>query len=238
MREVTKILIIAEMILALVIIVPTFPGQGTQRNRSGHNHSPRVESFKSSKKTLDLCPFFPTALCSSSGTIVTLEVKASDQENDLLTYKYSVTAGTIVGTGASVNWDLSGSRLGNQTASVEVSDKRGGKESAKTVVELVVCGACDPPCPTLSVTCPTEVHEGEIAEFTATASADDSVQKLIYLWSHSNGKRVASDQGPKLQIKATGLPGDLITATVRVLGIDPACNYQASCESRIVKRSQ
>jgi hypothetical protein len=219
-----------------MVAVSTIGIQAAQKSRSKRNHSPRVESFTSSKKTLDLCPLFPTGPCSSSGTIVALEVKATDSDNDILKYKYSVSAGGIVGSGSTVNWDLTESDLGTQTANVEVSDQRGGQVSAKTVVELVVCGSCDPPCPTLGVTCPTEVPEDEIAEFTATVSAGDSVQNLIYLWSHSNGKRIAGTQQSKLQIKATGLPGDLITATVRVLGIDPACNYQASCESKIVKR--
>jgi hypothetical protein len=218
------------MIFSLLVASPVLSDNLRQRVQK-RNRPPKIQSFTASKTVIDLCPFFPDGSCSSSGKIVTLEVKAGDPDLDNLTYKYSVSAGTIVGSGATVNWDLSDSRLGIQTASVEVNDRRGGHVSARTTVDLVVCGACDPPCPTLTVTCPTEVNQGADVVFVATVSG----QQLTYLWSHSNGKRIAGQEGSELRIKAVGLPGDVITATVRVLGIDPACNYQASCESRIVK---
>lgn len=235
--EVIKIPIKAELILALVLVVPVLGVQATQRVRSRRNHIPSIQAFTTSKDEIDVCPFVPSSVCSSSGTIVTLEVKASDPDSDNLTYKYSVSAGTIVGSGPTVDWDLTQSALGIQTANVEVADQRGGKVARTTKINLTLCGACDPGCPTLSVTCPTNVPEGEFVIFEAWVSGDDTLQKLTYLWSHSNGKRSAGQVGAKLKIEAIGLPGDVITATVRVLGIDPACNYQASCESRITKRA-
>lgn len=235
-NEVVRTPIIAELILALVVVIPTLGVQSIQRVRSRRNHPPSIQSFTSSKKTVDLCPLFPSGPCSSSGTIITLEVRADDPDNDNLNYKYSVSAGTIAGSGPTVNWDLTKSRLGTQTASVEVIDLRGGKTSRTTTVDLVVCGACDPGCPTLNVSCPTTVAEGKTASFEAWVSGDRLAGKLIYLWSHSNGKRSGGQKGPKLKIEAIGLPGDVITATVRILGLDPACNQQASCESRIEKR--
>ena len=100
----------------------------------------------------------------------------------------------------------------------------------------MLCGACDPPCPSLIVSCPTNVSKGEVADFKATVSGDPDTTsgKMIYLWSHSNGKRL-SGEGPTLQIQAKGMPGDVITATVRVLGVDPVCNHQATCRTLVSK---
>jgi len=230
--KILKTPIIAKLILVLIVAVPALAFQSKYRPRAERNHSPIIESFSSSVKVFALCPF---ASCSASGNIITLEVSASDPDHDNLTYKYSVGSGTIIGSGKRVSWDLTEARFGIQTAKVEVTDQRGGKISATATVDVVMCGSCDPPCPTLSVSCPSEVKQGEVADFVATVSGPD---QLTYLWSHSNGKRIAGQEGSNLKITAVGSDGDVITATVTVLGLDPACNRQASCESRIVKRSQ
>ena len=224
-------------ILLFALVVATFISgvQTAQRIRHRRNQSPKIESFTSSLAELDYCPFVEGGSCSSSGTIVALEVNATDPDEDKLVYKYSVTAGAIAGNGSTVNWDLYKAPLGIQTAVVEVMDQRGGKASSIARVNVVVCGACDPPCPTVSVTCPSEIQQGETALFVTTVGDPD--QKLNYLWSHSNGKRIAGQIGPELRIEAIGSPGDVITATVEVLGIDPACSRQASCKSTIVTRT-
>lgn len=230
--DVVKTSIIAKLMLVLILVVPALAVQSRRRSRAKRNFPPIIESFAPSDKVFALCPF---TSCSASGNIIKLEVSASDPDHDNLTYKYSVGSGMIIGSGKSVDWDLTEARFGIQTAKVEVADQRGGKISATTTVDVVMCGSCDPPCPTLSVTCPSEVKQGEVADFVATVSGPD---QLTYLWSHSNGKRIAGQEGSNLKITAVGSDGDVITATVTVLGLDPACNRQASCESRIVKRSQ
>jgi hypothetical protein len=227
---------VANKMIVFALVAATGSGiQTARRVRSQRNRPPTIQSFTSSIAEIDYCPFVEGGSCSSAGTIVTLQVKASDRDNEKLTYKYSVTAGAIAGSGATVNWDLYKTPLGMQTAMVEVMDQRGGKASSIARVNVVVCGACDPPCPSLSVTCPTEVTQGNVVVFAATVSGVGPDEKLTYLWSHSNGKRLAGQEGPGLRINAIGLPGDVITATVRILGIDPSCSRQASCESRIVQ---
>lgn len=226
-----------QMILLALVAGSAIPGiKPAQRGRSKRNRPPTIESFTSSLAEIDYCPFVEGGSCSSSGTIVRLEVKANDQDNEKLTYKYSTTAGAIAGNGSTANWDLYKAPLGMQTAIVEVTDQHGGKASSTARVNVVMCGACDPPCSSLSVTCPSEVTQGDVAVFVATVSGIEADRKLMYLWSHSNGKRIAAQAGPELRIEAIGSPGDVITATVDVLGIDPTCNRQASCESRIVTR--
>lgn len=220
---------------ALVAAVTDSGGQTTRRVRQQRNRPPTIQSFTASTSQIIYCPFDPNGICSPSGTIATLQVQASDPDNDPLTYTYSVTGGTVSGTGGeTANWDLFDARFAMQTATVEVTDQRGGKASSVVRVDVVMCGTCDPPRPSMGVTCPYDVIQGEIAVFTLNISLVDP-DKLTYLWRHSNGKRLPGQEGPQLKIKAIGRPGEIISATVTVLGLDPSFNRTASCETRIEK---
>lgn len=171
--------------------------------------------------------------CSPSGAIVMLVVQTSDPERDQLKYKYSATAGAITGTGSIATWDLAKVPPGLQTAKVEVSDQRGRKTSTTAQVKTVVCDACHLFCPAISVSCPKNVVPGEMVTFVARVSGINPTDKITFLWNHSHGTRLGGQQGSKLKIEATGQPGDIITGTVRIRGIDPACSHQATCQTQI-----
>jgi len=72
----------------------------------------------------------------ASTATVSVRTIAIDPENDVLTYNYIVTGGRIVGTGASVTWDLTGVAPGSYTITAGVDDGCGicGKTMTKTVV--------------------------------------------------------------------------------------------------------
>ena len=61
----------------------------------------------------------------SSASQVSVEVSASDPENDVLTFNYFVSAGAIKGIGSKVIWDLSGAQPGSYTIRVGVDDGLG-----------------------------------------------------------------------------------------------------------------
>lgn len=68
--------------------------------------------------------------------VVTVQVKAEDPENDVLTYNYKVSVGKIVGVGANVVWDLTGVTAGTYTITVGVDDGAGivGTTITKAVI--------------------------------------------------------------------------------------------------------
>jgi hypothetical protein len=72
----------------------------------------------------------------SSATSISVSSVAKDEENDVLTYYYQVSGGTIVGTGATVTWDLTGVAPGTYTITAGVDDGCGlcGKTITKTVI--------------------------------------------------------------------------------------------------------
>jgi hypothetical protein len=225
------IVLIAFLIVSPILSVPGLRSQTAKRARHQRNNLPSIESFTPNTFVLGLCPSFPEYY------IVKLDVKASDPDGDLLTYRYVVSGGRIIGKGPQVDWDLR-KTLGPQKVTVDVSDRRCGKSSSVVVVNVQLRTACDFPCPIISVSCLSRVTEGEVGEFVASISGSERNRQLTYSWSVINGKVIGGRRRNKARIRATGSPGDEITATVSVRGLDPSCSHQASCASTIEKRAR
>lgn len=164
--------------------------------------------------------------CNDSTTI-NVATSATDPENDVLTYNYTVSGGRIIGTGANVQWDVSTLQPGTYTITTGVDDGCGvcGKTDTKTIT-VENCPDCVQlcNCPTLTITGPTGItNPGETMTFTANVS-DSTVS---YNWSVSEGT-IESGQGtPSITVRApsTGTGGN-VTATVTISGgsIVPDCN--------------
>lgn len=152
---------------------------------------------------------------------------ASDAENDVLTYNYTVNGGRIVGQGANVTWDLTGLRPGTYTITAGVDDGCGFCGQTKTTtIEVRDCDDCFLPCecPTLSVTGPSgAVQPGESMTFTANVSGGTQ-ENITFNWSVSQGT-ISSGQGtPSITVDTTGLDNTTVEATVEIGGTVPECN--------------
>jgi hypothetical protein len=181
--------------------------------------------------TLPCPPGTSSTSCTPSATrSVELTSTATDADNDTLLYTWSVTGGRLTGEGSRVGWDLSGVNPGTYTATVEVNDGNAHIERATTTVTVADCTGCVPPCPTLSVSCPSDVDQGSPITFSASVSSDASV---TYNWSVSAGT-ISSGQGTSsITVDTAGLAGQTVTATVELGGLDPACSRTASCSTSI-----
>jgi len=224
------------LVLAAVLIGAVFDVSGQRLHRAvsvqtQRNRPPAIHSFTSSQSNIDLCPFVQGITC---GSVVKLGVSADDPDKDKLVYRYWVSAGQIVGSGAEVNWDLSRSTRGSETAIVEVTDGKNGRASSLLRVNIRPCPNCDPACPVLNVSCEDRVSEGKLTLFTATIS--DPEVNLRYTWRVINGTAAQGQRSARFFVKASGAPGDKITATVSVAGLDPACTREASCSCTIQKQ--
>ena len=161
--------------------------------------------------------------CNDNKTI-NVSTSASDPENDVLTYNYTVSGGRIVGTGANVQWDLSSAQAGTYTITTGVDDGCGvcGKTDTKTI-KVEECPDCTQicSCPTLTVSGPSGItNPGDAMTFTASVSGN-----VTYTWSVSAGT-IESGQGtPSITVRTTKeMAGSNVTATVDIGGTDPACN--------------
>jgi len=167
--------------------------------------------------------------CNDSSTI-SVATSASDPENDVLTYNYTVSGGRVIGTGANVQWDVSSLQPGTYTLTTGVDDGCGvcGRTDTKTIT-VENCPDCEIicTCPTLSVSGPTGITiPGDAMTFTATSDRAD----LTYTWTVSDGA-IESGQGtPSITVRTTqAMAGGNVTATVTISGFENcSCTTQAS----------
>ncbi|MEQ1643063.1 MAG: hypothetical protein ABL959_06430, partial [Pyrinomonadaceae bacterium] len=181
--------------------------------------------------------------CNDNKT-VSVATSASDPENDVLTYNYTVSGGRVVGTGANVQWDLSSAQVGTYTITTGVDDGCGicGKTDTKTI-RVEACPDCYTPincttCASVSVSGPAGLTQpGSTMNFTASAAGAES-----YNWTVSAGT-IESGQGtPSITVRTgAGDGGRSVTASVEVgfasRGADcPACPNTGSASGEIATK--
>lgn len=203
------------------------------------NVAPVVNSVTASiTSILRPCPP-PTSstTCTPTGDSVTLTADATDANADQLLYTWSVTGGRLSGEGRSVTWDLSGVQNGTYTATVEVNDGNMQKATGSVTVTVADCTGCvppPPPCPTVSVSCPSDVDAGQPITFTASVTGGAEGAAWTYNWSVSAGT-ITSGQGTStITVDTANLGSQSVTATVSIGGADPSCTgTTASCTTNI-----
>jgi K319-like protein len=200
------------------------------------NQAPSVSSVTPSISTIHpACPPGSNSPNCPTATTLTLVANATDPDNDQLLYTWSVTGGRLSGEGRQVNWDLTGVANGTYTATVEVNDGNQHTANGSTTVTVSECPDCvkpPPPCPTVSVSCPSEVEESQAITFTASVTGGDPAMTPTYNWSVSSGT-ISSGQGTStITVDTNGVSGN-VTASVSVGGADPSCNATASCTTSI-----
>jgi hypothetical protein len=167
---------------------------------------------------------------------VNVATTATDPENDVLTYNYTVSGGRIVGQGANVTWDMSGVRAGTYTITAGVDDGCGicGQTQTRTI-EVRECDDCevilDCQCPQLSVTGPAEVvRPGQSMTFTANATGGN--QEITgFNWTVSQGTITSGQGTSSITVDTTGLEDTTITATVTITGTNPACTCDTEADA-------
>jgi len=191
-----------------------------------------IGSVSSSSASITLpCPEGTSSdSCSPSASrSVDLTASFTDQDNDTLLYTWSVTGGRLSGEGRTVSWDLSGLQTGTYVATVSVNDGNGHIVPGSTSVTIAECRDCKAPCPTISVSCPSNVELGAPITFNASVSSGN----VTYNWSVSAGT-ISSGQGTSsITVDSAGLGGQTVTATVELTGLDPSCSRTASCSTSI-----
>lgn len=198
------------------------------------NQPPTVSASASTASITLPCDEGQTsATCPTTANLqVQVTASASDPDNDVLMYTWTVTGGKISGEGKSVNWDLTGSQPGTYTASVEVDDGNGHKVSNQTTVTIAKCADCIVPCPQINVSCPSDVDQGQPITFSANV-AGAGAGNVTYNWSVSAGT-ISSGQGTSsITVDTAGIGGQTVTATVELGGLAPSCTRTSSCSTSV-----
>ncbi len=201
-------------------------GRRNKRAEDVINQSPNISGVNLSTTVIKIgcLPGFrsTSGKCDDSRS-VSVATSASDPENDVLTYNYTVSGGRVVGTGANVQWDLSGANEGTYTITTGVDDGCGvcGKTNTQTVT-IKKCDDCVQVCncPSLSVNDQSGVTSpGSTMTFTLNGGGSNPVN-----WSVTAGT-IESGQGTStitVRVPAEGSPSN-ITATASLGGLDEAC---------------
>lgn len=198
-------------------------GRRNKREPEVRPNNPPVVSVSIDKtRVVHPCPTGRGAGDCPVGETVAVTTTASDPDGDSLLYSYTATGGTITGSGPNATWDLSRAAPGTYTATVEVNDGCGCITWTSTNTVVVENCPC-PPCPTVSVSCPTnDVPQGEPATVSAQVSGGAQLR-----WSVSAGRYTDNHDGT-ITIDTNGLSGP-VTASAEIVGAPPECPAVSSC---------
>lgn len=86
--------------------------------------------------------------------------------------------------------------------------------------------ASEPPCPTISVSCPNDIKEGELQISTATVAGGDSRIIPTYTWTIHGGTIIQGQGTRAINFKVRG---DSYTVSVQIGGLNSGCSTSASC---------
>lgn len=217
-------------------------GRREPRATAEVNQAANVDSVNLSDTVITLpCPpgtKSASGSCNDNKTI-SVTTKASDPENDVLTYNYTVSGGRVIGSGANVQWDLSTAQPGTYTITTGVDDGCGvcGKTNTQTI-KVEECPDCKPlcECPSLTVEGPSGLtNPGESMTFVANVSGGSG--SVTYNWTVSAGT-ISSGQGTSsITVSTAGLePGSNVTASVDIGDGGCGCPGTASDTGSIAEK--
>ena len=155
----------------------------------------------------------------SKDAILSISTTAFDAENDVLTFAYSVSGGSIVGRGSRVDWDLSEVPEGTYTVVVSVDDGSGplGKTMMKQIAveDCAGCGLIE--CPTIAILGPESLEDESV--FTANVIGG-SQETVRYEWTVIGGEILEGQGTPFITVKIHTRAGGSVT--IKISGTDPA----------------
>jgi len=173
------------------------------------NHRPAIISLTAGQEEV---------LSSGSSQIA---CDASDPDGDELSYEWSATGGSIVGTGAVVNWVAPGEG-GTYSITVLITDSQGGEDTGS--IALGVVASIPPTVEDLIVTADhkylketTDGYKvGKTQDFHIECIALNTGGELVYEWSSTDGQ--ISGEGSMITWTAPDVSGE-VTLTVIVTDV-------------------
>jgi hypothetical protein len=163
-------------------------GEESSKSVGDVDRPSNVESLDLSKQEIVLpCTKDDVKKNEISTPIIEVSTIASDPENDVLTYNYTVNGGRIRGRGAKVVWDLSGEAPGKYTITAGVDDGCGicGRTETKTIT-ISGCGQLSKltECPKFEISGPDLVDSKSEAVFQLVF-LNEAPRSVKYFWNIS-----------------------------------------------------
>ena len=136
-----------------------------------------------------------------------IDVSTAATSNSLreeLEYTYSVSGGSIIGSGRQVKWDLVGLAPGTYNISVAVSNGRGLSEPLTRTITLAERDCIqDPVCPSMLISSATRVGTTDDYIVRARAQGGSGIfENLPYSWEISGGNIIAGQGTRSVRVRA------------------------------------
>lgn len=163
---------------------------------------------------------------------VKLMAKAVSPDGNPIKYRWTTSAGKIIGEGAEVTWNLAGLNPGYHKASLDIVSANGDSScQAFSSVSVLVnpCVPLHPVCPSVEVVCPTSIAIDQPLTFTSnvTGGGNPSSQP-VHNWTVSAGTIIEGQGTNTIKVDTRGLAGQTIKASLSIEGYTLVCAAECS----------
>lgn len=142
-------------------------------------------------------------------------------------YRWTTSAGTIIGEGPVVEWNLAGLKPGYHKASLDIqSIGSDGSCQAFSSLSVLVnpCVAVHPVCPAIEIVCPTEIAIGQPITFSSRLTGGIPANtNAVYNWTVSAGTIIQGQGTDTIKVDTAGLGGQTVRASLSVGGYNLEC---------------
>src|SRR5262245_59610006 len=152
-----------------------------------------------------------TACANGGAPHVKLTANAVSPSGNPIKYRWTTSAGTVIGEGPVVEWNLAGLKPGYHKASLDIlSTGSDGSCSAFSSVSVLVnpCVALQPVCPAIEIVCPSIAEFGQPITFSSHLTGGVPANtNAIYNWTVSAGTIIQGQGTDTIKVDTTGLGG-------------------------------
>ena len=168
-----------------------------------------------------------TACANGGAPQVRLIATAFSPDKYPIKYRWTTTAGTIIGDGPEVTWNLAGLKPGNHKASLDI-ESVGADASCQAFSSVTVlvnpCVAVQPVCPAIEIVCPTDIALGQPITFSSRMTGGVPANTTaVYNWTVSAGTIIEGQGTETIKVDTTGLGGQTVRASLSVGGYNLEC---------------
>jgi hypothetical protein len=217
--------VVAILVLSLSVAVVS----DAQQNKDANSSNP-IKSLTLDQTLLTLpCPPGVEG-CGpepSSSFMVTVEVEPSKSDK-YVHYRYSATAGKIIGDSTKVLWDLTNAPPGSYTISVQAVRKGSLLKGYRSGTVNIVSGICICDCfgcPVIQINATDRtISAGETVSASATINGGSQDNPLTLNWTTSVGEIVSGQATNAIRIRIpTSTTSKYLDVTLTVGGLDRRC---------------
>ena len=214
--------------LAALVLIPS---QATAQYRKDSDRETFVNDPASLSLTSDASVI--SACAEGQAPRINLNARASSPGGFPIRYRWSTSAGRIIGDGPAVVWDLAGVAPGYYKAFVEIETGHNDnvcQAFSSTNVLINECPAPKPVCPHVQIICPQNVSLDQPLTFTSNVAGGTDVGTPIYNWTVTAGTILEGQGTSTIKVDVAGLAGQTVTASLSMGGYPLDCSDSCSVQ--------